>query len=124
MNDPNAPDKITQKRSPNNTAVRIVPMPGHLVLDGKYGKETQTHVVGGIHLPETKRENSAPLGKVLFVPDDLRGSFAPEDIVYFRRLGEFRILVAGIEYLVMPRENVLCTLESVAKARRVKKETP
>ena len=37
----------------------------------------------------------------------------------FRRLGEFRILVAGIEYLVMPQENVLCKLESVAKARRV-----
>ena len=119
MND--QPDKITQKRPTNNTAVRIIPMPGHLVLDGKYGRETNTHTSGGIIIPDKVNEKSAPMGKVLVVPNDLREHFAPEDVVYFRRLGEFRILVAGIEYLVMPKENVLCKLESVAKARRVKK---
>lgn len=117
----NLPDKITQKRPVNNTAVRVIPRPGHLVLDGKYGKETQTHTVGGIHIPENMKQTSAPMGKILEVPADLKDQFAPEDIVYFRRLGEFRILVAGIEYLVMPVENVLCKLESVAKARRVRK---
>jgi chaperonin GroES len=112
-----AKKQSTTKINPTNSAGKLHPMPGYLLIEPQ---ELQKQTASGIYLPDTASGDKPQKGKVLAVGGDevtdsgvkKKSPVKPGDIVIYKKWGGSEVKINNKEYLFAKFEDILAIEES------------